>query len=162
MRSRGAGIWGNRGSIAGEGVGQQLAHRAAGGGGDRSRTRANTIRCARRTTGSCSCLALGVTPDHVGVSAEVLGRRYLAGDLAAIAEEHRLALGQYVGMVGQLVEATCALRPAGHVEFLSLLQDRSAERSQVGGRGHARSQSPGRLCGAPAMRAGRRGAGARE
>ena len=57
-------------------------------------------------------LALGVTPGHVAFPQQSWDR-YLRGDVAAISEDHRLALGQYVGIIEQLLQAGVTLDQPG-------------------------------------------------
>jgi hypothetical protein len=67
-------------------------------------------------------LALGVTPDHVAFPQQSW-QLYLRGDMAAIAEDHRSAVGQYIGIVERLLGADVAFDQPGTQKFLTRMQD---------------------------------------
>jgi len=67
-------------------------------------------------------LALGVTPDHVAFPQQSW-QLYVRGDMVAISEDHRSAVGQYIGIVEQLLRADVAFDQPGTQKFLTRMQD---------------------------------------
>ena len=93
-----------------EGVGQQLAHRLLVAAVIAPNTR--EYHPARSMHDRfLQLLALGVTPEHVAFP-QPSWQSYLRGDTAAVTEEHRSAVGQYIAIVEQLLKAGVAVRPS--------------------------------------------------
>ncbi len=102
------------------GVGQQLAERLQVAAVTAPDTRAyHPVRNMHDRF--LQLLALGVTPDHVAFP-QPSWQLYLRGDPRAVGEEHRAAVGQYIGMVEHLMRAGVAFEQPGTQHFLALMQ----------------------------------------
>jgi hypothetical protein len=107
-----------------EGVGRQLAHRLHLAAVISSNTREyHPVRSMHDRF--LQLLALGVTPGHVAFPQRSWDS-YLEGDGAAISEDHRSAMGQYVGILEQLSRAGVMLDQPGTSRFLTLMRDHLA------------------------------------
>ncbi len=103
------------------GVGQQLAHRLHMAAVISANMRDyHPVRSVHDRF--LQLFAAGIAPDHTAFP-QAYWQRYLRGDTAVIAEEHRTALSQYVSAVEQLVRAQVAFDHPGSRQFLLRMQD---------------------------------------